>query len=172
MNQEQKQALIDMGWTPPREYFNPEFAQSIRKLTDSAYGETRSTKNEECRVEKKDLQELLYHFDRTDNELRQFLYDTQSKIHRSTIAFETIHTLEEPALNSPRIYAIKQAVESCENTFDIVRLLTSAVLHLDEDLSRIVNEQVNIQSDQRYPRPIRMSEDEFQKKFITKSMDL
>lgn len=172
MNQEQKQALIDAGWTPPREHFNPNFAQSIHKLTDSAYGETRGVQHKECKVEKKDLQELLFHFNRIDDELRQFHYNTQSKIHKSTIAFETIRTLEEPALKSPRIYSIKQAVQNCKNTFDIIRILTSAVLHLDEDLSRISYQLANKEAHSRNPRPISMSEEEYQKNFIRKLKDL
>lgn len=70
-----RKLLIDAGWIPPREYCTPHFGATLRRLTEAAHDRTRfRTTRQEVLVPIKDIQEILYQFDRIDDELRNKHY--------------------------------------------------------------------------------------------------
>lgn len=131
------------------------FAQTLRDLASAVHDESRGVNSKNVQVEKSDLQELLFHFNRIDDELRQ----KQRKPGKTTIQLETIDTLQHAALKSPRAAAVLANVKQAESSFELIRLLTAAFLHVDEEATRVTNELVNMKCTSPHITPVILSGD-------------
>jgi hypothetical protein len=130
------------------------FAQTLQDLESAAHNESRGVDSRSVRVDRRDLQELLFHFNRIDDELRQLHHDKQSKMNTTTIQLETLDALSNASFKSPRVHIVRERILQCKSSFDIIRLLTSAFLHVDEDVMRLANEVVNLKNTSPHIPPI------------------
>lgn len=85
---------------------------------------------------------------------------------RSTIQTEIIQILEHKAMKSSRIHTILQKVEQCESSFELIRLLTSAVLSLDE-IADSYQKQVEKTEAWATTRTMLVDEDTFKTMYLT-----
>lgn len=130
------------------------FAQILLDLESSAYNEYRGVDSRSVNVDRRDLQELLFHFNRIDNELRQLHHDKQRQMNATTIQLETLDALSNASSKSPRVHIVRERILQCKSSFDIIRLLTSAFLHVDEDVMRLANEVINLKNTSPHIPPI------------------
>jgi hypothetical protein len=92
-------------------------------------------------VFKKDLDMLLYHFDRLDADARA-RHNERDAFIKPPIINETIDTLRksECTVDSPFLYALVMNIRRVESTTDLVRLLTDTLIKIEKQRMDLMKE--------------------------------